>query len=1284
MGGLRLTKAVHGAIQVGLLAAGFALLAAVVVLPASAQSPLTIVTSAFPPGVVGVPYTLQLQASGGTAPYTWAVQPIVTLPTPGQIAPGVLIDAKTGLVSGTPASSGTFSFTLTLTDAANGATRQIFQFVVTPAGPLGITTTALPQGTVGVKYSQQLSAKGGTPPYKWSVASGALPAGLSLDAVTGLISGTPASTASGPVTFGLTDSASPPGSAQQAIQITIVNPPALAITTASLKGGFNGAAYQDQVAATGGIPPYKWAISGGALPPGLSLDSISGAITGRPTAAGTSSFTIKVTDSGALNASATQTYSIVIATVTAVTVAAQTLPDAVVNTPYLNSLVAGGGAPPYTWVVFTGTVPPGMALSTSGALQGLPTAAGTFTFDAQATDSVGGSAASYVTVNVKAAPVSVQVDTPPSGMVGVPYPAQAVTGAGGVGPHTFAVSSGTLPPGLTLTDGILDGMPTAAGSFNFTITATDSNTQGAATGSVPLTIVIRPAQTDIALSTGSITFSLNAGAASLPAGANVVVSSTSATTVATFSVSVSPAAPWLTVTGGASGATPTSYTVSLNTQALALAPSTTPYKTNVVFTCVTPVTCAGYTTQSVTVSLTVNSGAPQFLLTKQLVSLTATGSGLVTESFGVQNAGGGTLTINGATPADGWLAVSGLAATVGGGGISTGTITVNPNGFAPGYYRSNIRIDTSAGTANLPVTVLVASTGFINLNPGGQLFQMSQGGAVGNPNGLFAVTVQGTVSVSFGAALLPGASWLTLNTTSGTATAATPGTVSFSISPSVASLAPKVYYGTIRVTSGQVANSPQDFLVVLKVGDPDDPVTIDPTPGGLVFVAQGSAPVPSQTVQIFEGSTAAAAYEAATSTAGGKNWLSVTPNVGSARAGAPGTATVSVSQSGLAPDIYRGTVTYSTSPASARTVNVTFIVAPIISYVLSGVGPQPHALNCSPTSLVPTSNFGADFSQPVAFPVSVVVQLADNCGTAVGTGTVDLTFPTANDPPLALRQDPTSPGRFFGTWVPRKAASQVAVGLHAQAAGFPPVTILVTGKVVPNSVPVLTPQGTSNAFSGNPGGVAPGTAVQIYGSYLAPPGTAALASSVPFQTTLAGTSVLIGGIPAPLYFVSPGQINALVPLELPSGSQAQIIVNTPNGPTTPDPVSVPPATPGIAAFASGVIIAQHAADFSLVAPALPAKPGETVIIYLAGLGSAVNQPASGSPAPAPPTDPKIPATLTLNGTVVPASFAGLTPGAVGLYQINFVVPDGTPDGNLTLAVAQNGLASNLTILPVKR
>jgi uncharacterized protein (TIGR03437 family) len=566
---------------------------------------------------------------------------------------------------------------------------------------------------------------------------------------------------------------------------------------------------------------------------------------------------------------------------------------------------------------------------------------------------------------------------------------------------------------------------------------------------------------------------------------------------------------------------------------------------------------------------------------------------------------------------------------------------------------------------------------------------MTAGGVVGNPNGSFAVTVQGNSAVSWSASLPAGASWLSLKTASGTSTAAAPGTVSFSIDPTAsAALSAKAYYATIRVTSSQIANSPQDFLVVLNVGASSDAVTIEPAPGGLVFVASGPGAVAPQTIQVFADSSAATPYQAATSTLSGKNWLSVTPTNGSTKSGSPGTATVSVNQAGLVPETYRGTVTYSASPASAKSVNVTLIVAPAISTVpLSSAGVQglhPNAIICNATSLVASSSVASDFSSPVAWPVPIVIQLADNCGTAIANGQVEVTFPTSVDPPLALKADPSAAGRYFGTWIPRKAASQFAITVTATAPTFPPATVQFTGKVLPNSVPVLTPSGASNAFSGAPGGAAPGTAVQIYGSYLAPPGTAALATTLPFPTALAGTSVLIGGIAAPLYFVSPGQINALVPLELPAGSQAQIVVNANNVPAAPDALVVPSTTPGIASFPSGAIIAQHATDFSLVLPTAPAKPGEGLVIYLAGLGAATNQPASGAGAPAPPTDPKVPVVLTINGNSVPADFVGLTPGAVGLYQINFTLPADTPDGDLTLKVSQGTSSSNVTILPVKR
>jgi uncharacterized protein (TIGR03437 family) len=176
-------------------------------------------------------------------------------------------------------------------------------------------------------------------------------------------------------------------------------------------------------------------------------------------------------------------------------------------------------------------------------------------------------------------------------------------------------------------------------------------------------------------------------------------------------------------------------------------------------------------------------------------------------------------------------------------------------------------------------------------------------------------------------------------------------------------------------------------------------------------------------------------------------------------------------------------------------------------------------------------------------------------------------------------------------------------------------------------------------------------------------------------------SVAIGGVAAPLYYVGPGQINAEAPFELLAGSRYQVLVSANGALTTSDNFYSTPGAPGVAAYAYGGVIAQHL-DGTLINPASPAMPGEAIVFYLAGLGNSANQPATGNPAPVPPTDPLSPVTVTLNGAVLPTLFVGLTPGTVGLYQIDLTVPANTPDGNQVLTISQAGAVSNATILPV--
>ena len=205
--------------------------------------------------------------------------------------------------------------------------------------------------------------------------------------------------------------------------------------------------------------------------------------------------------------------------------------------------------------------------------------------------------------------------------------------------------------------------------------------------------------------------------------------------------------------------------------------------------------------------------------------------------------------------------------------------------------------------------------------------------------------------------------------------------------------------------------------------------------------------------------------------------------------------------------------------------------------------------------------------------------------------------------------------------------------------------------------------------------------MQIYGSGLA--GTATAPTALPLPSAVNGTSVTIGGLPAPLYYVSPGQINAQIPFELTAGGQYQVVVNANGALTTPQTIQLTQADPAVLQFNSGAVVAQHH-DGTLIQDSSPAVPGEFVTIYLSGMGATNGPVPSGAASPGSPlASVADTATLTLNGAQVPVLFQGLTPTLVGLYQIDFQVPRTLANGNYTLSIAQSGTVSNNTALPVK-
>jgi hypothetical protein len=150
----------------------------------SCQPPLTITSTSLAAGSINTGYNATLTASGGTTPYTWSV-------SSGQLPTGITL-ASSGAISGTPTTAGSYGFTLQVADSAGHQTSQAYTVSIgNPAGSLGILTNNLHLGYINQAYDATLTASGGLAPYLWTVSSGQLPAGLSLNATTGHISGTP-------------------------------------------------------------------------------------------------------------------------------------------------------------------------------------------------------------------------------------------------------------------------------------------------------------------------------------------------------------------------------------------------------------------------------------------------------------------------------------------------------------------------------------------------------------------------------------------------------------------------------------------------------------------------------------------------------------------------------------------------------------------------------------------------------------------------------------------------------------------------------------------------------------------------------------------------------------------------------------------------------------------------------------------------------------------------------------------------------------------------------------
>jgi hypothetical protein len=341
------------------------------------SAPIAVATTSLPHVRATQPYAATLFASGGSGSVSWTVDS-------GALPAGIALDPASGALTGTPPAPGTTAVVIraTETDDSTNTATALLAITVDPP-PVQIAGAALAAGRLTIAYSDVAHASGGTGTYRWTIASGALPSGIALDAATGALAGTPSAAGVYTFTAAAADAADATNTAAAPFSIAIGSAP-IHISTTTLPSGRERVAYSAGLSVAGGTAVWS-AVA--PLPSGLTLNALTGVLTGTPAAAGTYTVTFQATD--ATDATNTTTTALTLSIVPAIKITSpRTLPAATAGAAYSYTATFANAIGTTKWNLQGGTLPSGLSLNaTTGVISGICTASGTYSFNARVKDS---------------------------------------------------------------------------------------------------------------------------------------------------------------------------------------------------------------------------------------------------------------------------------------------------------------------------------------------------------------------------------------------------------------------------------------------------------------------------------------------------------------------------------------------------------------------------------------------------------------------------------------------------------------------------------------------------------------------------------------------------------------------------------------------------------------------------------------------------------------------------------------------------------------------------------